>query len=772
MSDPVQAIDDAGNAYARALARLAQLDGLTARGDLAAALAEARLARSVLTGRDADRLDAAMARTLAGAGRLQESLALAEDTLRRLRRSGDVATRIDLLVSLGRAQAERGSTGCAVTALTEAVGLAERARLGRRAASAGADLARAVALTGNLPRALALFASVQPRLHGAASVRCRLAHAETLLTAGLPGEARALLDVSVLAAREAGHGALAADSLLLLGHAALAEGDADAATAIAGRALTAFAEQHRHGYVPVAEHLLVRARWAAGERSALLLGTATAVAARLDGAGWVSAAAEARVVAARVALCLGRPDPGGHRARGPVAVRIASLHATALDRFARSDRDGALNAVRTGLRLLEEHADALGAHELRAHATGLGADLAEFGAKLARTPRELLDAEERRRSIVRRLVAVRPPPDRARAETLATLRSLSAAQTTATARGAFCPVLAERLTRLEAGLRATALHRDAPPTQGPPPRLNVERLAAALGERVLVELVRIGDALHAVTVRDGHVRRHTLGGYGAARQAALLLRSALDRAAEGEFERLPELPVLEPLRDVLGDRAVVLAPTAALHGVPWAAAAPLAGRPFTVVPSAAAWLHAFERPAAPGPVVLAAGPGLGHTDRELRSLARVHPASVTLTGEAATVPAVTAALDGAALAHLAAHGTFRSGNPLFSHLRLHDGPLCVHDLEDVPVLPRVLVLAACDAGLSAAGDAVLGLPGALLALGAATVVASVTRVSDEAAPAFMESLHRALGSGVAPAEALARTPPHPGTAGFMCFGAG
>ena len=51
---------------------------------------------------------------------------------------------------------------------------------------------------------------------------------------------------------------------------------------------------------------------------------------------------------------------------------------------------------------------------------------------------------------------------------------------------------------------------------------------------------------------------------------------------------------------------------------------------------------------------------------------------------------VLGALDGAPLAHIAAHGTFRADSPLFSSLRMDDGPLTVHDFERLgraPVLP-------------------------------------------------------------------------------------
>ena len=58
------------------------------------------------------------------------------------------------------------------------------------------------------------------------------------------------------------------------------------------------------------------------------------------------------------------------------------------------------------------------------------------------------------------------------------------------------------------------------------------------------------------------------------------------------------------------------------------------------------------------------------------------------------------ALDGAWLAHIAAHGNFRADNPLFSSLMLDDGPLIVHDLERLNRAPYWLVLSCCDSGVT------------------------------------------------------------------------
>jgi CHAT domain-containing protein len=112
-----------------------------------------------------------------------------------------------------------------------------------------------------------------------------------------------------------------------------------------------------------------------------------------------------------------------------------------------------------------------------------------------------------------------------------------------------------------------------------------------------------------------------------------------------------------------------------------------------------------------------------------------------------------------------------------------DGPLTVYDLERLPRLPRVLVLSACDTGLSQVrpGEEVQGLAAALLTLGADAVVASVAPVADDLGAAFAVDLHRQLVAGLGAPAALAavggrwlsRGPREAITAAsFVCFGGG
>jgi CHAT domain-containing protein len=152
-----------------------------------------------------------------------------------------------------------------------------------------------------------------------------------------------------------------------------------------------------------------------------------------------------------------------------------------------------------------------------------------------------------------------------------------------------------------------------------------------------------------------------------------------------------------------------------------------------------------------------AGPGLDGARAEADAVANLYDGARLLVGDDATAPTVSAAMDGAGLVHLAAHGWVRSDNPLFSSLTLADGPFTVYDLERLERAPHQVVLAACDTGRPevVAGDEILGFTAALMAGGTVTVVASVVPVPDSQTVALMEAYHRELLAGRSPAEALA-----------------
>ncbi|MCO5970740.1 CHAT domain-containing protein [Actinoallomurus soli] len=759
--------------YAAAQVRMNLVGLLAAGGDVEGALAAADAAAPVLTGADADRLLANRAYLLARSGRIREVARIA-------RTCADPEVLVGLRINTGLAKAYAGRLGRGEADLRAALATAERAGLRHQAAMVRHNLAFVAMRRGDLARALALYDAVEPELAGAEERLCQLRvdRAEALIAARLPGEARVLLADTIDRLTAGGYRCDTADALLLLAHAELSDGDPEAAAATARRARAEFAD--RAGCALSAELIGLRARWACGDRSVSLRAAAERAAGRLAEYGWASASADARTLAALVALAHGDPDHAEHllgRVRGEtVSARVAALHATALLRLARGDRPGASAAVRAGLRAADEHAAALGAAELRGRAAGWAAELADLGLRLATGPRALLVAAERARAIADRPPAVRPPRDRRLAALLAELRRVSAE---VPAR----PDLQTAQGRLEDAVRARCRRLSASRDRVAGWGWLVPALAETLGDRMLAEYVRVGADLVAVTLANGRCRRRSLGPYDRIRDDVRLLRFAVSRLARdpGNAPARASLAatagrlharLIEPLS--VGERSLVLAPVGALHGLPWAALPSLTDRPSTVVPSAAGWLRAMRAPSDGGHVALIAGPDLRHADEEIGTVRARHPRARVLTGAAAIAEETRSALDGASVAHVAAHGVFRSGNALFSGLRLADGPLFTYDLEHLDRPPRLLVLSACDAGRAEIyeGEAVIGMVTAALGFGTATVIAAVTPVGDAAARDLMAGFHERLAADASPAEALARAPRSAAALGFVCFGAG
>ncbi|GIE77051.1 hypothetical protein Aph02nite_30010 [Actinoplanes philippinensis] len=312
---------------------------------------------------------------------------------------------------------------------------------------------------------------------------------------------------------------------------------------------------------------------------------------------------------------------------------------------------------------------------------------------------------------------------------------------------------------------------------------DVASLASCLGDRALVELITVGEMLYAVVLAGGRLTRHELGPVTAVDAEVRGLRFALHRmslrpgGAGAGGDRLDTM-LLGPLRDRIGDADLVIVPSGRLHGVPWRLLPLCRDRTVSVAPSAAAWLRAVTAEVSGNGTVLVAGPGLPGAADEIGALSGRYGAASALLGAEARVSAVLRAMDGAGRTHIAAHGTFRADNPQFSTLRLDDGPLTVYDLEGLRRPPGLVVLSACDSGMSTVhrGDEIMGFAAALLAMGTRSVIATVAPVRDGAARDVMLRLHEHLRAGRSPATALAEAQREsgddPAAAAYVCYGAG
>ena len=123
----------------------------------------------------------------------------------------------------------------------------------------------------------------------------------------------------------------------------------------------------------------------------------------------------------------------------------------------------------------------------------------------------------------------------------------------------------------------------------------------------------------------------------------------------------------------------------------------------------------------------------------------------------ATTETVLPALDTASLVHFFCHGRADLADPLSSGLRLMDGWMTVRTMfSRRPLRQQLVILSACESQLGgqAAPDEGIGLPAALFPAGAAGVIASQWKVSEQAALLIMRKFYDQLDAGAPPARAL------------------
>ena len=631
---------------------------------------------------------------------------------------------------------------------------------------------------GDLPTALAHLDHAQSQFDqlGIFVAELFVNKCTVLLAAGLGRDA--LSEVNAAVARiERDHGSTMRRAELLVSSAlaAAATGDLSLAQDRSAEALRLFRRQQRPWWAARAELVLLLCRFEEGrDRSAALLQAARRVTARLDELD-PARAVDAHLLTGRLALARGRRDEAARhlriaaeaRRRGQLRTRSVGWLAQATWCEAEGRWRGMLAACDRGLALLDLHLRTLGATELRTLATANGAALAEMALRHAvrrEDPRLLLQWSERWRATVLRITPVRPPADSDLVADLAALRNVATRLESALDSRAAVPALERERRRLEATVRQRVLHTPAVEA-GEAESFSPADLLDQLGDTDLVELTEVDGERYAV-VAAGRLHLVHVGPAQTATHALAHALFALRREGAGrgtyrldltEIGRRLEVSLLGESVRLLRGGPVVVVPPGKLHAVPWGLMPSLADRPTAVIPSASAWLRA-RRAARPeeDQVVLVGGPRLVTGDAEIRHLVAQYPDAVVLADGDATAERVMAAMDGAWLVHMAAHGTFRGDSPLFSAIELDDGPLTVYDLERLKQAPYRVVLSSCSSavGVAVGADELLGLVSALISLGSAGVVASVVPVNDPATVPLMTALHEHLRAGCDLAQAL------------------
>ncbi|MER6664874.1 CHAT domain-containing protein [Amycolatopsis japonica] len=760
-------------------------------------------------------LDHNYALLLMAAGRNEESLAYFDSSIGQknvVLASAEDATSLlgpylGTLATRGLANTRLGDIRKAREDLTRSIELAERHDLKAQAADVMRPLGSLELRVGNVPAALRVFNKGE-HIYRALDMKVppllRLAQAQALLTAGLAEEAGGHLDEvlpAMLAQRSISRDL--ADVELYRASAALMSDDLELARSHAASARRRMLRWGCQTCVANATIVGLRADVQEALRTNEIPPSLTSRALRAANGmpmpRLADQAALARMLAVRVELRKGKRKRAAELlARIPRPGRLTSVDYRMLRRLCRAelavaegDKTKALAEIRAGLTELDRVRDRMGGIELVSGTALHGRELADLAVKIvlerADAARLFGWTERTRAQSYRYEPVVATDPELA--ERVGEVRGLDQAIHQAQHEGH--PTAALRTKHAERLREAHRLGWHTGRWGRPRPVARLAEVAEELGERALVSFASSGDDLVAMVVVDGRCELVRLGSAERAAESARMLNIDLDALAPDQLpaplvqsvlgsarkqaERL-DTQLIRPLEALLGERGLIVVPTGPLFAVPWGVLPALRSRPIVVAPSATAWLGAARSAASRArKVVLVRGPGLVGTRGELDKLAVHYRTARTLAGAEATVSSVLRALDGAKLAHIAAHGAHEPENALFSRLELADGALFAHEMAGLAQPPTQVVFAACELALNRIrpGDEVLGFASALLASGSRTVIAPLSRVGDEAAAAAMDDYHRGLAGGAGPATALADTiAVDPFRRPFVCLGAG
>lgn len=651
-------------------------------------------------------------------------------------------------------------------------------------------------LWGRIPRALAAMESAERELgdelgDDLPSIGL-LDRARVLREAGLASDADLLLARAADEFEQSGLVQDLAETQLARAECALVEDDPERARLLARRAEGLFARRGNVQWRRRAQLLVLRCdRRAADERPPsarrVLLRRLAARARRLAD----DCRAERRTDLVRPALLLAlecelRTRTAAEdlalprmRSTDPLPARLQTREVRALVALHRGDLVRAASEVRHGLGELGSYQGSFGSLDLRTASAVHGLPLARLGLEIADrngSPADFFAAVERARAISTRLAPVGPPTDERTADLLTELRRSQEEARDLEGNAAFAEQLARlrsRAARLQREIRARAWEVEGATERSVSVSARVADVRAAAGAlgTAFVTFVVHGGRWRAVVASGRRPRMFDLAGEDEVAEIVQRLRADLDalampllpapladavrRSLDAGLLRLDHL-LLGPLR--LGGSPLVVSCSRDLVLAPWSLLPSRRGLPVIITPSATAWLRTGQPARRAGPrVVAVAGPGLHRAQEEAERVQGTWLGAELLTGQAATTEAVRTALAATDVVHVAGHGTHQQESPLFSSLRLVDGPLYAYELDAHGGVAPCVVLSACEAGLATVrpGDEGLGLTNVLLHLGSRSVLAGVARVRDDVAARVMGQVHTAMSAGTDSAQALA-----------------
>jgi tetratricopeptide (TPR) repeat protein len=610
--------------------------------------------------------------------------------------------------------------------------------------------------------------------------------AEVLLAAGRMRDAIDALETAVEAYGSQRLRRFQAEAEFVLARMLLHE-DAPRARAVARQAARRFASHDSAVWAARAEALALSADiWAGSRRAAAARDRADELVSELRGHGHRRDAEQLALHVVRLCVRRGELDDAMARLRKvhvdedtPIGTRLLAREVRAELARVRGRAKVAREHVRQGLQDLHTWQASFGSLDLQSTMVGHGNTLARLGLELALEDGRasvVFEWSERARALASKVTTLRPPPDPDLAGDLTALRLLD-------------PDDRDKARELRERIRSKSWYA-AEGSVGEPATLQELQARLRTDHAALVAHIVLGDEITALVVTGHEARVAPLGGSGEVRQRLDRIAADLDFAAanpggsfgqtvraslDAELATVADV-LVKPLLDTIGDRRVVLTPSALLAGTPWTLLPGLKGRPVTVPTSATRWLEmvATERSTLRR-VGLVAGPRVGRAAQEIQRAAAVWDDIDVLHGDdanAAKVGEVAARVD---VLHLAGHGTHAGDHPLFSAVELADGPWFGHDIDLLPRTPSVVVLSACELGQASVlhGEESVGMTAAWLHAGSRTVISSPALVADEVACDALAHWHRLVAAGAPPAEALAEVvTTSEGVVPFLCFGAG
>ena len=221
--------------------------------------------------------------------------------------------------------------------------------------------------------------------------------------------------------------------------------------------------------------------------------------------------------------------------------------------------------------------------------------------------------------------------------------------------------------------------------------------------------------------------------------------------------------LIAPLRNLLRGEHLVIVAHDVMHALPFHAlfdGERYLSDEFTVIyaPSSSVYRLCRTKRAKAGGGALIMGVSDASTPfivDEVGAVAAVLPNPRVFLGSEATAGQLRTHGVDSRFVHIATHGMFRRDNPMFSSIRLGDGPLFVYDLYDLRLSAELVTLSGCGTGLSVVvgGDEQLGLVRGLLYAGARAVLLSLWDVHDGSTSTFMKTFYGRLQAGASKARA-------------------